>query len=464
MENRPVIVVILAGGIGTRTGLSIPKQFIKVAGKTIIEHTVDVVHAHDGVDELIVMINAESKDDAVALFPTARYPKLTQIQIGGGTRNETTQIALGLIADPDAKVLFHDAVRPFIDDRILTECIDALDEHDAVDTAIDSADTIIQVTEDSLISAIPARSTLRRGQTPQAFRHRTLTAAYALANQDPNFAATDDCGVVFSYTPEVPIYVVAGTSRNMKVTDGIDVHLADKLFQLQGSEGTVAAGIDDLDLEGKNIVVFGSSSGIGADMVRLATEHGAHVFGVSRGSGDVDVRSRESVRDALAQAHAELGSIDIVVLTAAILRIKDVVDYSADEVLETIETNLVAAVLLAQESHDYLAATCGSLLYFTSSSYTRGRAGYALYSATKAGVVNLTQALSEEWAPEGIRVNCINPQRTSTPMRTAAFGTEPAGSLLSAEYVALRSLDTALGERSGQIIDVRVTDNDSTVR
>ena len=90
-------------------------------------------------------------------------------------------------------------------------------------------------------------------------------------------------------------------------------------------------------------------------------------------------------------------------------------------------------MLIAQEFHPHLRATRGSLLYFTSSSYTRGRSGYSLYSSAKAAVVNLTQALADEWSGDGVRVNCINPERTGTPMRTKAFGEEPAGSLLESD-------------------------------
>src|SRR5690606_30655038 len=87
---------------------------------------------------------------------------------------------------------------------------------------------------------------------------------------------------------------------------------------------------------------------------------------------------------------------------------------------------------------------------------TRGRANYSTYSATKAGVVNLTQALSEEWSDSGVRINCINPQRTATPMRTAAFGDEPPESLLDPADVArvtLRVIDSGM---TGQIVTVQV--------
>lgn len=77
-------------------------------------------------------------------------------------------------------------------------------------------------------------------------------------------------------------------------------------------------------------------------------------------------------------------------------------------------------------------------------------------------MVNLTQALADEWASHGVRVNCINPERTGTPMRTKAFGEEPAGTLLESREVARVSLATLLGSATGHVIDVRRTDPLST--
>ena len=118
--------------------------------------------------------------------------------------------------------------------------------------------------------------------------------------------------------------------------------------------------------------------------------------------------------------------------------------------------NYLAPIAIARASLPYLRSSGGQLLLYTSSSYTRGRAGYSVYSSTKAAIVNLTQALADEWSTDGVRVNCINPERTATPMRTRAFGDEPAGSLLTARAVALTSIDVLLADISGQVVDVRL--------
>lgn len=447
--------VVLAGGVGARLGLSVPKQMVKIAGKTILEHTVATLNGSADIDELIVMITPGWAEQTATLLGD-RYAKISRILEGGATRNETTRRFLDALGDEECKVLLHDAVRPLVDERIIHDCVRALDTYGAVDVVIPSADTIVAVGADATITSIPDRSVLRRGQTPQAFHLSVLKAAYAKALQDPYFSATDDCGVVLKYLPEVPIITVAGSEQNMKVTHPVDLFIADKLFQLAsgtapelGAEGRAAA------LRGKTIVVLGGSYGIGAEIARLAADAGAHVVAHGRSTTGVHVQDREQIAAALEEAAQRHGSIDAVILTAGLLRMGRLAEASDQEVDETIQVNYVAAVQVARAAYPYLRDSQGHLMFFTSSSYTRGRENYALYSSTKSAVVNLTQALSEEWAGHGIKVNVVNPERTATPMRTQAFGEEPPGTLLSAEAVARTSLDVLTSDVTGLVVDVR---------
>jgi len=456
MTSRTV-AVLLAGGIGVRVGLGVPKQLIRIAGKAIVEHTLEVVEASPVIDEVIIVMNAGAIDQLDSFITGDRFTKLTRVIPGGETRNDSTRAALAVLGDdPDTKVLFHDAVRPFVDDRILKDCVDALERYDAVDTAIPSADTIIEIDGDSHITDIPDRSTLRRGQTPQGFRLGTIRRAYELAAQDESFHATDDCGVVFTYLPDVPIFVVDGTAENMKVTEPIDVHIADKLFQLQSASLTVDQELPDLS--GRVIVVFGGSYGIGESIVRLAKRAGAEVHEFSRSTAHTDVRSRGQVKKALKSVHEAAGRIDAVVMTAGILQVGPLTRTKSKQIEAGIETNFMAPVIVARSAHKYLKQTSGQMLLFTSSSHTRGRANYGVYSASKAAIVNLTQSLAEEWADDAVRINCISPQRTHTPMRTRAFGDEPLDSLLDPESVASVSLQVLDSRLTGQVIAVRVED------
>ncbi len=460
------VAVLLAGGVGTRVGLDIPKQLIKIAGKTILEHTLGIFQHHEAVDEIIVMMAPGHLDVVRRIIDGGGYDKVTTLLEGAATRNGTTEKALAALGqsrseERDPLVLFHDAVRPLLDRRIVTDCFAALETYDAVDVAIPSADTIIEVDPSGrTISSIPPRARLRRGQTPQGFRASVLRAAYAEAAQDPDFAATDDCGVVLRYLPEVPIGVVAGEERNMKVTDPIDVYLADKLFQLTTDFAPAHYDAESLraTLRGKSIVVLGGSYGIGADIAALARDAGAVVSTFSRSSTHTHVERRADLDEAARRVMAEHGRIDYVVNTAGVLPRGTLLETSEETIYSAIEVNYLAPVLMAQVFYPYLAETRGGLLLFTSSSYTRGRSGYSLYSSAKAAVVNLTQALAEEWSDAGVTVNCINPERTRTPMREQAFGIEPPDSLLESATVAEASLDVLLSGRTGQIVDLRRID------
>ncbi|GAA2692286.1 bifunctional cytidylyltransferase/SDR family oxidoreductase [Streptomyces aculeolatus] len=461
--------VVLAGGTGQRVGLSIPKQLLKIAGKTVIEHTLAVFEQADSVDEILVLMAPGYVEDVERIVAKAGLTKVRRVLEGGGTRNETTERAIAeigadLAPGEDANVLFHDAVRPLLSARVIADCVTALERYQAVDVAIPSADTIIVTRrhgeDGEFITDVPDRSRLRRGQTPQAFRLSTIRRAYEVAAGDPNFQATDDCSVVLKYLPDVPIHVVAGDEYNMKVTHPVDVFIADKLFQLASTSAPEHGDEDAYRslLQGRTLVVFGGSYGIGGDICELARGYGAHVYPLGRSTTGTHVENPADIEEALRRAYDETGRIDHVVNTAGVLRIGRLADTDDAALEEALRVNYLAPVQIARISHKYLAETRGQLLLYTSSSYTRGRAEYSLYSSTKAAVVNLTQALADEWAGDGVRVNCINPERTATPMRTKAFGEEPAGSLLASEAVARTSLDVLLSEMTGHVIDVRQQD------
>jgi 2-C-methyl-D-erythritol 4-phosphate cytidylyltransferase len=452
------VAVILAGGTGTRIGLDIPKQLIKIAGKPIIEHTIAAMQYSSLVDQILVMMTPGYLDEVRAIVRRGSYHKVTHILEGADTRNDTTAAALAALGDQECNVLLHDAVRPLVSQTIIAANVQALQTHQAVDTAIVSADTVIRVAPDGgRIDDVLPRHLLRRGQTPQSFRLSTIRAAYAEAAKDPDFTATDDCTVVLRYLPDVPIAVVDGHERNMKVTEPIDVYIADKLFQLTSADTPAMLGEQEYRarLAGRTLVVFGGSYGIGGDIAALARSYGANVKTYSRSSTGTHVEQRAEVAAAAAEVLAETGQIDFVVNSAGVLPRGELAETTEETIYAATDVNYLAPIFIAQRFYPELVRTQGSLLLFTSSSYTRGRSGYSLYSSAKAAVVNLTQALADEWAASGVRVNCVNPERTATPMRTRAFGAEPAGTLLPSAEVARKSLDVLLSDQTGHIIDIR---------
>ena len=453
------IAVILAGGVGSRLGLDKPKQFMKMAGKTILEHTVDVFQKHDKIDEIVIVMNASYLHDAEAMVLQNHWNKVKKVLNGGSERYESSLVAINAYKNvagiEDANIIFHDAVRPMVSKRIIDETISALGNYDAVDVAIPSADTIIKLDETKqYISDIPKREYLNRGQTPQGFKYKTINEAYKIALNDPAMQTTDDCGIVKKYLPETMVYVVKGEEQNVKLTYPEDIYVLDKLFQIKCTQPDF--GVNFTELKDKVMVVFGGNSGIGLDMVKIAESHGAKCYAFSRSSTATDISDIQSVKSVLQKVYEKEEGIDYIVNSAAILNKEPIMHLQESTIERIIDINYKGMVNVTVAAHKYVKESRGQILHFTSSSYTRGRANYALYSSTKSAVVNFVQAIAEEWQKDGIRINCINPQRTKTPMRTSNFGIEPDNTLLKSEDVAEISLRTLLSDFSGEVVDIKL--------
>lgn len=221
------IAVLLAGGSGRRMGGPEPKQFIEIAGHTILEHSIRAFHQHQDIDRIVIVSHADYIDRVEEIAKP--YQKVTDIVAGGKERYDSTLNAIRTATDGD-KLLIHDSVRPLVSQRIISDCLEALKNYNAVDVAIPCTDTVIEVNEDGHIARIPKRSTLRNVQTPQCFTLETIRKAYEIGLKDPDFVTTDDCGVVHRYLPEEPIFVVEGETTNIKITYPADVILAKNLL------------------------------------------------------------------------------------------------------------------------------------------------------------------------------------------------------------------------------------------
>lgn len=440
--------IILASGTGTRYHGDIPKQFVKIAGKTVLEHTLDVFEKSKYIDSIILVITPAYREMAEEILLNNNYSKISKLLNGGETRKDSSCIGISSIEDEEAYVTIHDCARPFLTERILKDCAEALKKYDAVDVAIPSADTIIKV-KDEIIENIPERKYLMRGQTPQCFRLSVIKKAHELAKDDTNF--TDDCGLVVKYNLS-EVYVVEGENENIKITYPSDIYMADRLFQVRTADSPDDNNLSDL--KDKVIAIFGGTSGIGESISLMAEKFGAHVF-VSSDKTGVDVMSYSDVEKFLKGVNEKAGKIDYVINTAGILKVGKLTDRDVEDIKQEINVNYVGSINVAKASIPYLKETKGGMLMFGSSSYTRGRALYSTYSSTKAAIVNLVQALSEELISDGIRINTMNPERTATAMRFNAFGKEPEGTLLDVEKVAEASLKTLLSDLTGQVIDVR---------
>jgi 2-C-methyl-D-erythritol 4-phosphate cytidylyltransferase len=247
------VAVVLAGGSGRRFGGSMPKQLQLLAGRTLVEHCVAAFDEAPAIDEVLVVIGAEFMTETAAQL--GQYRKLIGVVPGGTVRSDSTRQAIAALrgrapavrtgprparaaGDADRNVLFHDAARPLVDQRIIADCVAALGQWQAIGVVVPSTDTIVEVADGVLGQVLP-RESLARCQTPQGFRLSVIARAHELAAADPDFrSATDDCGVVRRYLPQVPIGAVTGSERNIKVTYPGDLELADLFLRQSARHGS----------------------------------------------------------------------------------------------------------------------------------------------------------------------------------------------------------------------------------
>ena len=256
-----MVAVVLGGGVGQRLGAGMPKQLLTLGGRTLIERCVAAFEAAPGVDEILVVMARGYTGQVRELL--AGYRKVTAVIEGGATRPESTRAALAAVAGGsgladgagevgladgtggsglaggaggagrgdgiDCGVLLHDAARPLVDQRIIADCVAALEVHDAAGVAVPASDTMV-ITENGVMHSVPPRERLFRCQTPQCFRLSVIARAHELAAADPEFAPTDDCGVVLRYLPGTAVHIVPGSERNMKVTYPQDLAVAEALL------------------------------------------------------------------------------------------------------------------------------------------------------------------------------------------------------------------------------------------
>lgn len=451
-----VTAIILAGGVGERFGTEVPKQFVKLSGKPIIGHTLDTFEANRSIDHVVVVVNRRYLDQTRSLVKEYGLRKVRSVVPGGATRQASSYEGLKACPEGTTHVLIHDAVRPFVDDDIIDRCVSSFHEHQAVDVCLASTDTIVEIDASHNISGIPLRSALRRGQTPQGFDLQIILKAHQLALEDGFTDSTDDCNLLVR-SRLAPVHTIEGSAYNIKITDPLDIFLAERIFQLRRRNLSLLSreGLTSY-LDDKVLVVFGGSSGIGRSICDLARECGATAVPLSRSNG-VDITDAHGVSAALDKVARDHGRIDAVLLCSAVMHRGRLAEAEDHHILDQVQINLAGNILVSKYAIPHLARTKGKLVFFASSSYTKGREGYAVYSATKAAIVNLMQALADELSGQ-VDVIAINPQRTRTPLRVSNFGEEDPGTLLSPEFVALRTLGAMASGLTGSVFDISLTD------
>ena len=236
MSKTLQVAILLAGGSGQRFGADRPKQFVRIGERTVLEHSLAAFEQSPHIDAILIVSHPQHLDEVRELLPSSQHPKLLTVVAGGAERQDSTLNALRALAQitdsplEQIRILIHDAVRPAVSQSIIERVCTALHTHQAANLVVPVTDTLLEVNDNGTTAAMPSRARFRRVQTPQGFHAATLQHAYDVALTDLNFQATDDCGVVFRYLPEVEIALIEGEQRNIKLTYPEDLHVLHHLL------------------------------------------------------------------------------------------------------------------------------------------------------------------------------------------------------------------------------------------
>jgi len=247
-----VFVIVPAAGLGTRMAASsaapLPgkvrkkaptKQFKELGGVPILVHTLRKFAATPAVYEIIVALRhneiASFRAQVEKQFPEILCKRLQMVE-GGEHRQDSVANALACTAaDPADIVLVHDAVRPFVTPEIISNVIEAASQHGAAIAGWPAVDTVKQVertADGALIKATIPRASVVMAQTPQGFRYSLLKKAFEDAVAD-GFLGTDEASLI--ERAGLPVAVVMGSPRNIKITTPADMELAE--FYLRPEDG-----------------------------------------------------------------------------------------------------------------------------------------------------------------------------------------------------------------------------------
>lgn len=231
-----VFVILPAAGIGTRmasTG-NAPKQFLQLGGVPILLHSLRAFLAVPRVTGIYIAVRESEQARVSALFTEHNLGGRVHVVPGGDSRQESVSHALAALpsASDDDIVLVHDAVRPLIDSATIERTLDAIEKHGAAIVGTPAVDTIKQVertADGALITATIPRELIVHAQTPQGAKVPLMRRAFSEAASD-EFVGTDEASLL--ERAGIPVYVVPGSSRNLKVTQPGDLEVAE--FYLAG--------------------------------------------------------------------------------------------------------------------------------------------------------------------------------------------------------------------------------------
>ena len=234
-EIRDVYAVILAGGSGTRMNSPTPKQFLMLGDAPVFVHAARKLLEDARVKQLWIGANGDWYELARQQIDDYIGGDSRVMMCEGGADREATLLnTLSAISKhndigPDDIVLIHDAVRPFLTQRIIGDVIHEMASCDACNTVVPVNDTIVQSVDGKTISGMPVRAELFAGQSPQGFRLNSLLGAFRSLSPEERKQLTETTKVCFM--KNISIHIVRGEFFNFKITTPYDWHIAQNILE-----------------------------------------------------------------------------------------------------------------------------------------------------------------------------------------------------------------------------------------
>lgn len=223
-----VAAVIVAGGLGKRMGGNLPKQFLELAGKPILQHTLECFNRAAIIDDIYVVLpEAYVGQFHQELRDEWGITKIRGVVCGGGERHQSVWAGITALPESIEIVMIHDGVRPFVAERILVDSVNAAREYGAAVVGLMPKDTIKLLDHDKVQQTID-RSKILLAQTPQTFQIDVIRKAN-LAAMEKNQFSTDDAALVEQMGGTV--HVVLGDWKNIKITSPEDLIIAKVIWE-----------------------------------------------------------------------------------------------------------------------------------------------------------------------------------------------------------------------------------------
>ena len=220
------IAIIFAGGVGTRMGSEVPKQFLELNGKPVLAHTLGLFERHPRSDRIVLVVARRYFDDCRVLAEKYGISKLGRLVECGDSAQESIYNGLKAAAEEypaDAVVLLHDGVRPYLEQQVIDANIDGVERFGNAVTYTPCYETIVLSQDGEKISAMPFRRESYTAQAPQSFRLGEILAAHERIRARPSGYTDMVDQATICWTLGMPIHLVRGNRGNVKITTPEDI-------------------------------------------------------------------------------------------------------------------------------------------------------------------------------------------------------------------------------------------------